>query len=519
MKRWFILTLVMLMVALISQPEAQAASNEKKLEGSLKQAIASKNWNNAAIYSKKLAEYYDGRKMYTKAAGLYEESAIYWTKAGHPSWGIANQIRADHIKTELALYIERPVENKRKLEKFEPKSGTYLGFYVAGKRENADPDKVKEIYGKNHAMYLTYSHWRKKYAITDTYFPAAFAEKAKKNGSAIQVAWEPSNGLDDVLDDEYVRQFAREAKASGIPVFLRFAGEMNGEWVPWYDKPEKYKEKFRLIHDIMEEEAPNVAMVWSPNFLPRHNIDLYYPGDDVVDWVGMSLYTIPFSHGKEVPGGNPIDYLEPIYEKYKHKPIMISEGAVSHVSYEQKKDYSQWAAGQIGNMYGFMPRMYPQVKAITYFNLDKKTTTYDNQNNNYDLGDSSIVDQAYQRMIKNPYFIDKLGLEQKNDQIKTEFVKADSFKEARGIHNAFLYVKLPLGTQPYYTAVYQGKKKLAESYEQPWNMKIDFNKVDPKQPLTLIAFDKKFKRLATEEIKISFKPVSKKATREIQSTK
>ena len=43
---------------------------------------------------------------------------------------------------------------------------------------------------------------------------------------------------------------------------------MNGEWVPWYGDPEKYKEKFRLVHDIMEQEAPNVAMVWSPNFFP-----------------------------------------------------------------------------------------------------------------------------------------------------------------------------------------------------------------------------------------------------------
>lgn len=490
--------------------EAQAATEVQKLENSLKSAVSKKQWNMAATYSKQLAVYYDNRGVYDLAAKYYDDNAIYWTKAGHADWGIANTIRADHIRTELELYVENPLPIHQSLAKFEPSSGTYLGLFLAGKREKANPDPVKEIYGKNHALYLTYTHWRKKYPDTDSYFPLTFAKKAKENGSGIQVAWEPSYGLDDVLDDEYVRQFAREAKQAGIPVFLRFAGEMNGEWVPWYDKPQKYREKFRLISKIMKEEAPNVAMVWSPNFLPRHNIDPYYPGNDVVDWVGLSLYTIPFSHGKEVPGGSPIYYLKPIYEKYSHKPMMISEGAVSHVSYEQKKDYSVWAASQIGNMYGFLPRMYPKMKAITYFNLDKKTTSYDNQNNNYDLADSPLVDKAYQRIINSPYFLDRLSLDQKNNAIQTEFVPVGKIKEVAGVHHAFIYVKLPLGKQPYYVAAYQGKTKLGESYLQPWDMKIDFNKADPKQPITLIAFDKNFKRLATKNVSASFKKVNKR---------
>lgn len=482
----------------------KAESDVETMEKALKESILSENWANAAIYSKQLAVYYDEKGEYEKAAHHYEENAKYWAKEGHADWGIRNTIRADHIRTEVSLYVEQPLALKGSLAKFEPSSGTYLGMYVAGKREKTNPDRVKETYGKNHALYLTYAHWRKGYSDTNSYFPLSFAEKAKRNGSGIQVAWEPSNGLDDVLDDEYVRRFAREAKRAGIPIFLRFAGEMNGEWVPWADKPEKYREKFRLIHDILEEEAPNVAMVWSPNFLPRHNIDPYYPGDPYVDWVGMSLYTIPFSQGKEVLGGNPIDYLKPIYEKYSHKPIMISEGAISHYSYQQNKDYSQWAAYQIGNMYGFMPRMFPKIKAITYFNLDKKTTNYDNQNNNYDLGDSSLVDESYKRMIGNPYFIDHLALNKKQDTGKMEYVPVEKVKEIKGIHNAFVYVKLALGKQPYYVAVYQGNKKLGESYQQPWNMKIDFRQADSKKPLTLIAFDQDFKRLATKNTQISF---------------
>ncbi|BEP29890.1 hypothetical protein HLPR_22210 [Helicovermis profundi] len=40
---------------------------------------------------------------------------------------------------------------------------------------------------------------------------------------------------------------------------------MNGDWVQWNGNTELYKVKFRLVHDFMQEYAPNVAMVWDPN--------------------------------------------------------------------------------------------------------------------------------------------------------------------------------------------------------------------------------------------------------------
>ena len=500
MKRFlFCIAVVPLLLSSLLLGDVAAVGDPVELKKNLEKAIKNQEWNYAANYSKELAVFYDTSKDYNQAVQYYRETADYWAKAGHADWGIVNLIRADHIDTEIDLLVEETYTSEENLAKFEPSSGTYLGMFVAGKRENGSISKVNELYGKKHALYLTYTTWKKKYKDTNTYFPLSFAKKVKENGGGMQIGWEPSNGLDDVLDDDYVRQFAREAKAAGIPVFLRFAGEMNGEWVPWSGNPVKYREKFKLIHDIMEEEAPNVAMVWSPNFLPRHNIEPYYPGDDVVDWVGFSLYTIPFSHGKEVPGGNSIDYLRPLYEKYKHKPIMLSEGAVSHYSYELDKDYSEWAAGQIGNMYGFLPRLYPKVKAITYFNLDKRTTNYDNQNNNYDMGDSKLVHDTYKRIIASDWFLSDVkssGVEQK----ATRYVRIENISKPTTKRNCFVYVKLPLGEQPYVVAAYQGKNKLAESYAQPWEFQIDFSKVSAREPITVVAYDRNMKSLAKKDI-------------------
>jgi len=478
--------------------EKTAQSNIKKLQ----EAVNKKNWSSAANYAKALAVYYEEIGQYDKAVRYYDENAVYWTNAGHPSWGIANSIRADHLRTSSEVYVSLPVSDKRKLEKFEPLSGTYIGMFPADKLTKSDFTKVEEYYGKKHAISLTYAHWRGEYKATDSVFPVAKAEQAKAAGAALQIGWEPRYGLDDVLDDEYVRQFAREAKESGIPIFLRFAGEMNGPWVPWHDDPKKYIEKFRLIHDIMEEEAPNVAMVWSPNFLPRDNIDPFYPGDKYVDWVGFSLYTIPYSQGREVPGGSAVEYMKPLYDKYSHKPIMISEGAVSFVSYELGKTYSDWGVGQLDNMYTYLAQIFPQVKAITYFNLDKMTTNYDNQNNNYDLSDDLAMLNKYKKVTKPSYFLSTVETGATGNGGKDFVPIMKATNSLKGKLDTMVYVKLPLGKHPYYVAIWQDKTKLGEAYAAPWNMTIDFDKVDMKKPITVIAFDKTFKRLSTTFITI-----------------
>src|ERR671938_1847631 len=110
--------------------------------------------------------------------------------------------------------------------------------------------------------------------------------------------------------------------ARGLPIIVRFAHEMNGSWYPWAQQPEAYVAAFRLIADAVHERAPQTAMLWAPNYgagypfqggrfevqpgtadfrtldtnhdgLLDERDDMYapyYPGDDAVDWVGMTLY-------------------------------------------------------------------------------------------------------------------------------------------------------------------------------------------------------------------------------------
>lgn len=57
-------------------------------------------------------------------------------------------------------------------------------------------------------------------------------------------------------------------------------------WAGW--EPEDYITAYKRMIDICRDEAPNVNVVWSP--LGLENSNDYYPGDEYVDIVGMSIF-------------------------------------------------------------------------------------------------------------------------------------------------------------------------------------------------------------------------------------
>ncbi|CAG7635118.1 glycoside hydrolase family 26 protein [Paenibacillus allorhizosphaerae] len=395
---------------------------------------------------------------------------------------------------EAALYVRTPRSAPQKLAKHEPASGVYLGMLGADRRVGYDFSKIEGVYEKKHAMYLAYVGWRKFQTDTSTYFPKRTADRVKALGGALQIGWEPRYGLDDVKDDEYVRTFAREAKASGIPIFLRYASEMNGNWVPWYGDPQKYVEKFRLIHSIMAEEAPNVAMVWSPNFVPANNIDEYYPGDAYVDWVGFSLYATPLTGGEEDLEHTVIEYFAPLYANYSHKPIMIAEGAVAHTVLKTNQSYHVWGEGQLGYMYAFLPRMFPMVKAMTYFNFGRAQALRSNMEYVYDLGESALMDGMYKRITRSDMFLDYV--EQGVNAAPHQYVPLSGSQLPAGKQKVMMYARMKDVSTPFAVALYQGDRRLGISYEMPWEIDVDIPAADASKPWRIVAFNKQMEPIA-----------------------
>jgi Glycosyl hydrolase family 26 len=79
-------------------------------------------------------------------------------------------------------------------------------------------------------------------------------------------------------------------------VYLRYAHEMNGNWFKWSvpkAQAPAFRQSFRLFATTMRRELAghNVKIVWAPNFGSwTYSPELAWPGPDVVDVVGLSIY-------------------------------------------------------------------------------------------------------------------------------------------------------------------------------------------------------------------------------------
>lgn len=84
---------------------------------------------------------------------------------------------------------------------------------------------------------------------------------------------------------------------------------MNGDWYPWYRDTTAYVAAWRHIVTVFKEEgATNARFVFSINpnlYQPDDawlaNIEKYYPGDEYVDYIGMTMINFGGENCPEIP--------------------------------------------------------------------------------------------------------------------------------------------------------------------------------------------------------------------------
>lgn len=253
-----------------------------------------------------------------------------------------------------------------------------------------------------------YTAWGSK---SDQQFPKDRVRAISQIGSVPLITWEPWLGdfsreeypnipAKDKRDkfqlkaiasgtyDKYVRKWAADAKEAKVPLYLRFGHEMNDPyrypWGPQNNEPEDFVKAWKHVVDQFRAiGATNVIWVWSPH-LAYGDYDLYYPGDDYVDWVsgGTLNYGTVASWSKwytfeEIFGNN-----YPQISKYK-KPIMISEFGSLATGGDRKKWYQDALRA--------IPVKYPWVKSVVFFHVSSDATTTDKALNWYIKYDQDIV--------------------------------------------------------------------------------------------------------------------------------
>jgi hypothetical protein len=248
-------------------------------------------------------------------------------------------------------------------------------------------------------------------------FPETPLENVRQHGAIPVLSWssqsipsslnEPDFQLSDVIEgrfDEFIREFADEAKAWGHPFFLRFNWEMNGDWFPWSESVNgnaagQYVAAWRHVHDIFTAVgASNVSWVWCPFVDPPstlQDVASLYPGDSYVDWTGLDGYnwgTNPASPR----GWRSFDqlfgdsYAKIVDSVAPSKPMMLGE--VGSSEYGGSK--SAWVKDALAKV----PTSYPQIRALLWF--DKFDDNMD-----WPIETSTSATAAFAEGIQSPAYV------------------------------------------------------------------------------------------------------------------
>jgi hypothetical protein len=149
----------------------------------------------------------------------------------------------------------------------------------------------------------------------------------------------------DGTHDQYIDQFATAVRDLGLPVGIRFAHEMNGNWFPWSEDTNgnhrgEYVQAWRHVHDRFTQlGATNAVWIWSPNVVtarPSVRLAPLYPGDDYVDWLGIvGYYRRVYYDDNGNPKAPTFDntYASTLDEirAVAHKPIVLTEVGATEV--------------------------------------------------------------------------------------------------------------------------------------------------------------------------------------------
>jgi beta-mannanase len=168
-------------------------------------------------------------------------------------------------------------------------------------------DEAESAVGACAAIVGTFADW----ANTPD-FPRHLADAINERGAVPLVSWEPWDSSEGGADqpayalrrivagahDDLIDRWAGEIRAYRRPVMLRFAAEMNGDWLPWStgvngNRPGDYAAAWRHVRSRFRRAgADNAVWVWNPiatydGATPLRDL---FPGRSAVDWLAIDGY-------------------------------------------------------------------------------------------------------------------------------------------------------------------------------------------------------------------------------------
>lgn len=369
-----------------------------------------------------------------------------------------------------------------------PVSGTWYGSGTDTSRSEEPAVLVTVPFLDGNSV----GYWLEQYRQSSSKY------KQAEQGGVIQLFWDFSAqsaaGLDQTLTaeaDAYIREGLLTLGRLDATVLLRVGGEANS-WSRC--DPDKY---IRVFRSIAREAGvyDNIEVVFSVAAAGRTGVDFetFYPGDEYVDWIGVTLFRDADSGGAEgyvfsntqygadaasgtgVYGSDPLPLLRPAAEFAEEhgKPMVVSECGFAYWSDAGGgSDQTEYAVDQLTKLYAYVNMIYPQVKAVFYTGADPEDSGYTRA-----LSGSTKLAQAYRSAVsENGGY-----LEQGQEQGRT-WVPADQINHMASTLKLAVYALFPGTESAEVTYVLDGEELYA-SDQIPYSYELDTTALSPGEHL------------------------------------
>ena len=316
-----------------------------------------------------------------------------------------------------------------------PPAGQFLhGVYPGGRsgwEDDITPaslDAYERAVGRSVAWVYFSNNWFDSRA-----FPAETAGWIRERGSVPFIRLmlrsrtptqpDPRFKLRRVLDgtfDDDLRAWGEAAAGFGSPLIVEWGTEMNGDWFGWNGQwngggdqgPRRFRRAYRHIERVIEDAgADNITWAWHVNGDSEPDVawnqpERYYPGDEWVDWVGLSAYgalTPTERAGDWRPFRQTLDEMVPrLTALAPGKPVMVFEFGMAAGNPDGRAfDYADWALTSL------FDNRWPAVRGFSWWN-----ETWQNDDNPAHDTDMRVqtnrgVRRVFRRhLIDNPAIVD-----------------------------------------------------------------------------------------------------------------
>jgi hypothetical protein len=273
--------------------------------------------------------------------------------------GCAHQEISKEIMSESSVIFPRLKGNKVQA----PEKGCFVGFF------NEDRDDFLVIFGKFPKIIMPITDAR----ITMEFPRKRAAEVCAYGSIPFLYSGMPTyiktfggfSGLCDNKDfSDMLVKYAQGIREFGKPLFYCTMRELNGDWFPWGNQAKTAIKTWRFMWQVFEDNGANEYATWvwetyCPHVHTADTPEKYYPGDEFVDWIGLSGYHrsgIPEARGSFAGIVGPTYYA--MRQNHKDKPIMMAEFA-------HTKDFGQlkWLKNSFSTI-----KSLPGMKAAIFWN-------------------------------------------------------------------------------------------------------------------------------------------------------